>query len=81
LFKFFNPQIKLPNRKTLFNEILNDVVKEFDVKILEKLELDRIEITLSFDGWTNVRKQELIKTVLTSSNRQLYQYMKNFRYK
>ncbi|CAB5370126.1 unnamed protein product [Rhizophagus irregularis] len=50
LFKFLNPQIKLPDRKTLSNEILDEAVKEFDIKILEKLVLDRVGITLSFDA-------------------------------
>jgi hypothetical protein len=30
LFKFLNPQIKLPDRKTLSTEILGDVVKDFE---------------------------------------------------
>jgi hypothetical protein len=72
LFRFLNPQIKLPDRKTLSNEILDDAVKEFDINMLEKLVLDRIGITLSFDGWTNVREQELMGTVLTSSDGQPY---------
>ena len=33
-FKFLNPQIKLPDRKTLSTEILSDVVK--DIKIMFK---------------------------------------------
>jgi hypothetical protein len=72
LFKFLNPQIKLPDRKTLSTEILSDVVKDFDAMMLEKLVLDRIGITLSFDGWTNVREQELMGTVLMSSEGQPY---------
>ncbi|GBC16218.2 hypothetical protein RIR_jg32060.t1 [Rhizophagus irregularis DAOM 181602=DAOM 197198] len=72
LFKFLNPQIKLPDRKTLSNEILDEAVKEFDIKMLEKLVLDRVGITLSFDGWTNVCEQELMGTVLTSSDGQPY---------
>ena len=72
LFKFLNPQIKLPDRKTLSNEILDNAVKEFDIKMLERLVLDRTGITLSFDGWTNVHEQELIGTVLTSSDGQPY---------
>ena len=50
LFKFLNPQIKLPDKKTLSTEILSDVVKDFNAMMLEKLVLDRIGITLSFDG-------------------------------
>lgn len=70
LFKFLNPQIKLPDQKILSNEILDNAVKEFDVRMLEKLVLDRIGITLSFDGWTNIREQKLMGTVLTSSDGQ-----------
>ena len=40
--------------------------------MLEKLVLDRVGITLSFDGWTNVREQELMGTVLMSSEGQPY---------
>lgn len=72
LFKFLNPHIKLPDRKTLSTEILSDVVKEFDTTMLEKLVLDRVGVTLSFDGWTNVREQELMGTVLMSSDGQPY---------
>ena len=50
LFKFLNPQIKLPDWKILSNEILDEAVKEFDIRMLEKLVLDKIEITLFFDG-------------------------------
>ncbi len=72
LFKFLNPQIKLPNRKTLLTEILGDIVKDFDAMMLEKLILDRVGITLSFDGWTNVHEQELMGTILMSSDGQPY---------
>jgi len=72
LFKFLNSQIKLPDRKTLSTEILSDVAKDFDTIMLEKLVLDRIGITLSFDGWTNVREQELMESILMSSEGQPY---------
>ena len=72
LFKFLNSQIKLPNRKTLSTEILGNVVKDFDAMMLEKLILDRVGITLSFDGWTNVHEQELMGTILMSSDGQPY---------
>ncbi len=72
LFKFLNLQIKLPDRKTLSTEILGNVVKDFDTMMLEKLILDRVGITLSFDGWTNVHEQELMGTILMSSDGQPY---------
>jgi len=40
--------------------------------MLEKLILDRVGITLSFDGWTNVHEQELMGTILMSSDGQPY---------
>ena len=40
--------------------------------MLEKLILDRVGITVSFDGWTNVREQELMRTILMSSDGQPY---------
>jgi len=70
LFRFLNPQIKLPDRKTLSGKILGDAVKELDETMLEKLKLDRIGVTMSFDGWTNVREQELMGTVLMTSDGQ-----------
>lgn len=72
LFKFLNPEIKLPDRKTLSNTILEDAVKDLDKAMLEKLKLDRIGVTMSFDGWTNVREQELMGTVLVTSDGQPY---------
>ncbi|UZO22113.1 uncharacterized protein OCT59_014485 [Rhizophagus irregularis] len=38
--------------------------------MLEKLKLDRIGVTMSFDGWTNVREQELMGTMLVTSDGQ-----------
>ncbi|GES78864.1 ribonuclease H-like domain-containing protein [Rhizophagus clarus] len=64
--------IILPDRKTLSNEILGDAIKDFDNMMLEKLALDRTGVTLSFDGWTNVREQKLMGTVLMSSEGQPY---------
>jgi hypothetical protein len=49
---------------------LGDAVEELDKTMLEKLKLDRIGVTMSFDGWTNVREQELMRTVLVTSDGQ-----------
>ncbi|CAG8620831.1 9213_t:CDS:2, partial [Diversispora eburnea] len=49
LFKFLNSLIKLSDRKTLSDKILHEVVTDFNNTIIEKLKLDRIGITLSFD--------------------------------
>ncbi|RHZ81425.1 hypothetical protein Glove_120g161 [Diversispora epigaea] len=68
LFKFLNPLIKLPNRKTLSDKILHEAVTDLNNTMIEKLESDRIGITLSFDGWINVREQELMGTIIMSSD-------------
>src|SRR2546423_1597834 len=39
LFKFLNPEIKLPDRKTLSGDILSDAIKDLDKTMLEKLKL------------------------------------------
>ncbi|RHZ81561.1 hypothetical protein Glove_118g2 [Diversispora epigaea] len=72
LFKFLNPLIKLPNRKTLSDKILHEAVTDLNNTMIEKLESDRIGITLSFDGWINVREQELMGTIIMSSDGQPY---------
>ncbi|CAJ0908098.1 13191_t:CDS:2, partial [Entrophospora sp. SA101] len=54
--------------KTLSTKLLNDAVKEYDNVMLEKLRLDQIGVTLMFDGWTNVRQQELMGCVLLMSD-------------
>ncbi|CAG8622050.1 3481_t:CDS:1, partial [Diversispora eburnea] len=69
---FLNPLVKLPNRKTLSDKILHEVVTDLNNTIIEKLKLDRIGITLPFDGWINVREQELMGTIIMSSDGQPY---------
>ncbi|RHZ58763.1 hypothetical protein Glove_368g25 [Diversispora epigaea] len=72
LFKFLNLLIKLPDRKILSNKILHKAVTDFNNIMIEKLESDKIGIILSFDGWINVYEQELMGTIIMSSNGQLY---------
>jgi len=68
LFRFLSPQIKLPDRKTLSDKILSEAVMELNNTMIEKLKSDRIDVTLSFDRWVNVREEELMGTVLMSSD-------------
>ena len=72
LFRFLSPQIQLPDRKTLSGKILHEAVIDLNNTMIEKLKSDRIGIILSFDGWVNVREQELMGTVLMSSDGQPY---------
>ena len=67
-----SPQIKLPDRKTLSDKILSEAVMELNNTMIEKLKSDRIDVTLSFDRWVNVREEELMGTVLMSSDGQPY---------
>ncbi|RHZ73615.1 hypothetical protein Glove_230g119 [Diversispora epigaea] len=72
LFKFLNSLIKLSNRKTLSDKILHEAVTDLNNTMIEKLESDRIGITLSFDGWINVCEQELMGTIIMSFDGQPY---------
>lgn len=72
LFRFLSPQVKLPDRKTLSGKILHEAVTDLNNTMIEILKSDRIGVTLSFDGWVNVREQELMGTVVMSSDGQPY---------
>ena len=72
LFRFLSPQVKLPDRKTLSGKILHEAVTDLNNTMIEKLKSDRIGITLSFDGWINICEQELMGTVIVSSDGQPY---------
>ncbi|CAG8582835.1 4007_t:CDS:2 [Ambispora gerdemannii] len=53
LFSFINPTLKLPDRRVLGGQILNDESKALQVEMKQKLQNDSVGVTLTFDGWTN----------------------------
>lgn len=72
LFNFLNPLLKLPDRRLLGGDILNEAVKNTDEAMDNALKEDQAGVTLTFDGWTNVRNEQLLGTVLISSEGRPY---------
>jgi hypothetical protein len=72
LFEFLNPFLKLPDRKTLGGDILNDAVSEGDNAMEIALKEDPIGVTLTFDGWTNVKNEKLLGVVIMTSEGRPY---------
>ena len=72
LFKFLNPFLKLPDRRSFGEEILKDTVFEGDKVIEIALKKDQIGITLTFNEWTNVKNEQLLGVVIMISEGRLY---------
>ncbi|CAB4398843.1 unnamed protein product [Rhizophagus irregularis] len=67
LFEFLSPFLKLSDRKTLGKTILNDAISEADDAMEIALREDPVGITLTFDGWMNVKSKQLLGVVLMTS--------------
>jgi len=72
LFEFLNPFLKLPDHKTLSGEILTNAVSEGDNTMEMALKEDPVGITLTFDGWTNVKSEQLLGVVIMTSEGRPY---------
>ncbi len=72
LFNFLNPFLKLPDRRVLGGDILKEVVAEADNAMEIALKEDPVGVTLTFDGWTNVNNEQLLGTVLLTSEGRPY---------
>ncbi|RIA89638.1 ribonuclease H-like domain-containing protein [Glomus cerebriforme] len=72
LFNFLNPLIKLPDRYELGGKVLTKAVEKVDNTMEIALKEDPVGITLTFDGWTNVKNEQLLGAVLISSEGKPY---------
>ncbi|RHZ78817.1 hypothetical protein Glove_155g152 [Diversispora epigaea] len=72
LFTFLNPYLKLPDRRLLGGRILNDAVNDSNNSMIKALQEDPIEVTVTFDGWTNVRNEHLMGIVIITSEGRPY---------
>ena len=72
LFEFLNPFLKLPDRKTLGGDILTDAVSDGNDAMEIALKEDPVGITLTFDGWTNVKTEQLLGVVIMTSEGRPY---------
>jgi len=72
LFEFLNPFLKLPDRKTLGGDILTNAVSDGNDAMEIALKEDPVGITLTFDGWTNVKTEQLLGVVIMTSEGRPY---------
>ena len=68
MFTCLNPNLKLPTRKRLSGKILTNASLDIAQSIEKKAKMDEIGVTLTLDGWTNVINQNLLGSVLITSN-------------
>ncbi|RHZ56075.1 hypothetical protein Glove_406g119 [Diversispora epigaea] len=66
-FSFLNPNLKLPGRNALSNRILLAETSNLIKLQNEKLQNDKIGVTLAFDGWKNVLKQHIFGCLFITS--------------
>ncbi|CAG8768948.1 19581_t:CDS:2, partial [Racocetra fulgida] len=71
LFQFISPLLKLPDRKSLSNRILTSAVNELQELIMELASKDKIGVTITFDGWCNIVKQEIMGIVFITSSEEV----------
>ena len=67
-----NPHLKLPDRRTLDGQILKTAVSQEDKAMWEALHEDPIGVTLTFDGWTNVKNEQLLGVMIITSEGKPY---------
>ncbi|CAG8785622.1 10068_t:CDS:1, partial [Racocetra persica] len=60
LFEFLNPHLKLPEHWTLSRKVLDAAVAEENKAMYDALCKDKIDVTLTFDRWTNVNNEQLL---------------------
>ena len=72
LFNFLNPFLKLPDRRELGGKILTKAVEKTDDAMDIALKEDQVGVTLTFDGWTNVKNEQLLGAVLITSEGRPY---------
>ncbi|CAG8605228.1 6966_t:CDS:2, partial [Cetraspora pellucida] len=68
LFQFISPYLKLPDRKSLSNHILTSAANELQELIMKLACKNKIGVTIAFDGWHNIVKQEIIGIVFITSS-------------
>jgi hypothetical protein len=67
-FKFLNPNLVLPSRKSLSNRILMTETKNLNLFRDDKLNSDDIGVTLAFDGWKNILNQHIFGSLFITSS-------------
>ena len=72
MFEFLNSYLKLPDCRALGRQILEAAVSQEDKAMREALREDPIGVTLTFDGWTNVKNEQLLGVMIITSEGRPY---------
>src|SRR5436305_14448586 len=71
MINFANPVLKLPSRKVLAGRILRSNSENIKNALIDTTQKDVLGVTVCFDGWKNVQKQEIMGSVLINSDGQV----------
>ena len=71
MINFANPGLKLPSRKVLAGRILSTSSENIKNSLINTAQKDVFGVTVCFDGWRNVKKQEIMGSVLITSDGQV----------
>ncbi len=67
VFAFIAPALKLPGRRRMSDKILPNSTKILMQSITKTAQNDKIGVTAAFDGWTNVKQENLFGVVFITS--------------
>ncbi|CAJ0892843.1 5958_t:CDS:2, partial [Entrophospora sp. SA101] len=67
LFRWLNPNIRLPNRKALSGRILNDASLKHNSWIKEQASNSEYGVTVALDGWLNVVNEKILGVILITN--------------
>lgn len=70
LFEFVAPGLTLPNRKAIGGRILKSTAESLQQDIVKLAANDKDGVTATFDGWTNVKTEQLWGIVFITSKGQ-----------
>src|ERR1043165_4279403 len=68
MINFANPGLKLPSQKVLAGRILNINSEHVKNSLIDIAQKDAFGVIVCFDGWKNVKKQEIMGSVLITSD-------------
>ncbi|CAG8476534.1 6432_t:CDS:2 [Scutellospora calospora] len=69
---FFNTTVKIPSRRTLSKKILKEYAEKLESSQVSALLETQEPVTIMFDGWKNVCRQEILGAVILSATNRLY---------
>jgi len=67
VFAFIAPALKLPGRRRMSDKVLPNSTKILTQSITKIAQNDKIGVTAAFDGWTNVKQENLFGVVFITS--------------